>query len=500
MGITLQDYFDKAKLGLPVSFAPFIEMKYEPFATQVSGLNAVLRNERYGLYDDPAAGKTMVSHAAALYWASEGYRTVAVMPPALLDQYYEEFHEIFIGVERYVDMHILRASPDKRRKWYEEWDNRKEGWPRILTMSYQIFLKEHKLLIEKGYQILFLDEAQNLKDCTSQVYHAVKDFVEQKKGASVCLMSGSIIHNEMIDAYSPISLTNPDAYASFQQFDRKHSVYRKFRLKTPRRAKNGKVFRTFKQRVGYIGIDKINVNLYKYGRRVLKKDVFEIQDPTISEVPITLDPKHLKLYKKLVKERILELKDRLVVAVNEQALRQQALQIITCPELYVDGPLPFKNNIVEGVRTLIDSVTTQTKVIVFVNYQNSVETMAKHFEGMNPAVMYGPANNEKGRKKFLNDPTCRLLVAHPKSAGVGLNLQHVCHTIIFAEPTGVPGDFKQAMDRVVRKGQQNLVNVYILKAKGTIAPRATKEMRRKEGEIRAVHKDWYSFLDVFQAA
>jgi len=53
------------------------------------------------------------------------------------------------------------------------------------------------------------------------------------------------------------------------------------------------------------------------------------------------------------------------------------------------------------------------------------------------------------------------------------------------------------MDRVLRYGQKNLVNVYIVKALGTIAPRATVEMLRKEGQARLVNKDWHSFADEF---
>jgi SNF2 family DNA or RNA helicase len=163
--------------------------------------------------------------------------------------------------------------------------------------------------------------------------------------------------------------------------------------------------------------------------------------------------------------------------------------------------MKFKNNVVKTIQEIIDGVEIEeSKVIIFVNYQDSVRNLASYFSELNPALMYGASNTEKNRQKFLKDDTCRLLIANPKSAGAGFNFQNVCHTIIFGEPTGVPGDFKQAMDRVHRSGQRNLVNVWIIKALGTISPKATEAMLRKEGEAQQVYKDRHTFLSEFKAA
>jgi hypothetical protein len=65
--------------------------------------------------------------------------------------------------------------------------------------------------------------------------------------------------------------------------------------------KNGGWQKSFTVRTGYKAVPDISKALYKKGRRVLKKDVIEIKDPTITEVAVKLEPGHLKLYKKLVK-------------------------------------------------------------------------------------------------------------------------------------------------------------------------------------------------------
>ena len=92
------------------------------------------------------------------------------------------------------------------------------------------------------------------------------------------------------------------------------------------------------------------------------------------------------------------------------------------------------------------------------------------------------------------------MIANPESAGYGLNFQHVSRMCIFAEPTSVPGEFKQAMERIYRNGQEGFVQVYILRASGTIAPRATKEMLNRAHEINKVNRDSVIFSTFFKRA
>ena len=384
---TLADYYKAAKLKNPISFAKFITMKYKPRKHQVSGLNKLLTNDYYGLFDDPGTGKTMQSHAYSMFWASEGQKTIIVMPPNLLYQYEEEMFEVFQGSEKYFTTHILDDTPARRKILYATWD--KEGWPTMLHMSYQMFAREYKRIMKAEYRVGVFDEAHNLKNSEAKIFEQVTSWRDQKGGSSGVWMTGTPIHNELIDSYALTELTNPGAYFNFGAFDRVHCTYKKIPLKEARRTKTGRMQRSFKMRTGYTDISKMRKNLYRNARRVLKSEVLSIKDPTIVEVPVKLDSAHLTLYKKLVKERLLEYKQEVIIADNAQSLRMKCLQIVTCPELFIEN-MKFKNQIVEACKTIIDGMNiNESKVIIFSNFRDSVQNLDSYFSDLNPALIYG---------------------------------------------------------------------------------------------------------------
>lgn len=511
----LADMFKSAGIRNINKAAEFIEVRLppdyddpeqkpnKPRADQIAVLNLALKGNRFGNYSEPGVGKTVVAQAFGLYWVFEGERCLVVMPPILLGQFKESLAETFVGSEKFASLHILNDSPAKRAKLMAEW-RANNTWPSFMCVSYEMFLKLHKEL--KGiYNVLIPDEAQNIKNYDSNTFHAVREVLGNWDDTILHLMTGTPAHRDLQDCYALIKLTNPDAYSSFREFQNRHCVYKRFELKVGKqiKTKSGmKEVKHFTKLTGFKDIGSIHAALYKNGVRITKDKVSKLEKPVISIKSVELSADHKKLYDKLSKERILEIGDRLISAVEDQSLRQKLLQIVTFPELFVDEGVKIHNNILEMADTLIDGIdTNETKVIVFANFKESVRVLAKRYEKFNPAILNGDVSNKEAQKqKFLNDPTCRMLVANPESAGVGLNLQGVCHNVIFVEPTGVPGDFKQAMERVYRTGQFKRVNVWIIKALKTLSPRAIESMLAREGAIHAVNRDRQSFLSFIEAA
>jgi SNF2 family DNA or RNA helicase len=498
---TLQHYLGQAGVREDLPWARAITMNPEmmPMKHQVTGLNQILAHDRFGLYDQVGTGKSIIMQATALYYAGYDNKIVILMPPVLLEQFEESLDHTFWGWRDQFTFHVLNEGPAERAKLFKRW--RETEWPDMMAMSYQQFAKFPRqrkkkngdvvppnnddyivgVLKQAGYCYVIADEAQALKNPGSNNHKAVKYLAEE---GGLLLATGTPISNTLVDAYGMIDLVTPGKYASKRSFERLHCVY----------STNDSGWSTL---IGFQNTDVLTTHLYSSARRVTKEQVLSLDKPQVIEVPINLDPEHHRLYKKLIRERFLEMGDEIINAINQQSLRMKSLQIITTPEHFTKAKL--KNEVINGIDALLDSIGMhQEKVIIFANFQKSVEAIRDHLikAKLNPATVYGgKGDNTKEVKRFLTDPTCRVMVANPESGGAGLNLQSVCSNVIFAEPTSVPGRFTQASNRVHRPGQKKVVTIYIVKALGTISPQLTKNMLGKEEAAKTITKDKESMLD-----
>lgn len=366
-----------------------------------------------------------------------------------------------------------------REDLFSKWEQ-EDSWPDLLVMSYQMFTKV-VAIVEEAYQCLIADEAHALCHPTSTQHRKVRWFLE-KRDRTFLPMTGTPSPNLPTDAYGIIKLLNPAAYSNFSNFKSMH---------VDSYVANDRFGRRMEIVNGYRNLDYMSQCLYARGSRVTLDQVLTLDKPTIIEEPIELSEQHRDLYKKLVKTRLLVSDSEYFSASEAQTLRQRALQLIINPDVYSDEKIKdheVKNWIVQK----LDSLGTEhlEKVVIYAQFNKSVEKLSEWFSHLNPALVYGKSNTQKNVNKFLTDESCRLMIAHPKSGGVGVDqLQTLCRYIIFIEPTAVPGDFDQALGRLVRRGQKRAVVCYIPRVMRTPWPKRVDEMRRKMKLISDVTLD-----------
>ncbi len=111
----------------------------------------------------------------------------------------------------------------------------------------------------------------------------------------------------------------------------------------------------FPKVVGFMNEDYAYESLYLRGRRVLKKDVSDLPPKLISETQIELEPKHLALYQKLCKERILEIGDTVIDATTSSSLYQKMQRLLLCPENFAEN-WSTKNALLQALDELVHSL------------------------------------------------------------------------------------------------------------------------------------------------
>lgn len=121
-------------------------------------------------------------------------------------------------------------------------------------------------------------------------------------------------------------------------------------------------------------------------------------------------------------------------------------------------------------------------IVIFSQYR-SVLMMVKHFfelDGIYPNILVGSKSRHQRKmaiQKFKSTKKSIILLS-TKCAGVGLTLTCACH-LFFMEPIMDQNVEKQAIGRLVRLGQQNIVSIYNLMVKDSIDAEIMKFRQRK---------------------
>ena len=124
------------------------------------------------------------------------------------------------------------------------------------------------------------------------------------------------------------------------------------------------------------------------------------------------------------------------------------------------------------LRWVRDFLDAGSKLLLFAWHRDVVDLLVTELREYSPAKIYGGmsvASREESKQKFIQDESCRVLVANIQAGGVGIDgLQKVCNHVAFAEFSHTPLDHRQAEDRLHRSGQDLPVTSYYLVAPGTV--------------------------------
>jgi hypothetical protein len=128
----------------------------------------------------------------------------------------------------------------------------------------------------------------------------------------------------------------------------------------------------------------------------------------------------------------------------------------------------------------IDKETPGAKVLIFTEYRRTQEFLEERLEnwyGANTVVLINgdmelegktPEAESKRRSQrvFRDDPSVRFLVS-TEAGGEGINLQF-CYIVVNYDLPWNPMRYEQRVGRVYRYGQEKVVQIYNLRAKGTV--------------------------------
>ena len=182
--------------------------------------------------------------------------------------------------------------------------------------------------------------------------------------------------------------------------------------------------------------------------------------------------KHGKAYETMERDCLLPFEDDEVTAFDAAAVMQKLLQLANG---FVYDQDHSARRIHEAKMEALDELieAADGPVLVYYNFTADRDRILKAYPD---ARMLSSDQDIKD----WNEGQVRILVAHPASAGYGLNLQDGGHIMVWMGLPWSLEQYLQAVARLQRQGQQHPVMVYHILASGTVDEQVSKSLQTKD--------------------
>ena len=336
----------------------------------------------------------------------------------------------------------------------------------VIITSYDLLRRDIELYKYLSFDCMIIDEAQFIKNQTTQVARAVKSVSAAFKAA----LTGTPIENRLSELWSIFDFCMPGYLFSYKGF--------KENLEIPAIAEGdeGAMLRLKKMIAPFV-------------LRRLKKDVLTDLPDKLEENIVTQMTKgqqelynaHLQQVKMLVSAKSDEeiKSDRIMILSELTRLRQLCCDPGLIYDKY-DGGSAKAELCVEMIKSAAES---GHKVLLFSQFTSMLDRLVALFkkEGISHYLLTG-ATRKEDRIKMVNafqeDDTSVFCISL-KAGGTGLNLTAADIVVHYDHWWNVAVE-NQATDRAHRIGQKNVVTVYRLIMKDTIEERIIELQNRKK--------------------
>ena len=422
---------------------------WKPHDYQKRAIALLLSQASGGLFLDPGLGKTSVSLAAFKILKAKGYAQKMLIVAPLRPVYKVWPDEI----EKWEDFSALTYTilhgPNKVANLSLDVDIY------IVNPEGLLWLFDPKL---KGkhpkWDVLVIDESTKFKDSTTRRFRLLRPILPSF--ARRWILTGTPSPNGLTDLFGQTYIL--DLGRALGRY------ITHFRL-------------NYFQRVGY--------NLYEWEPRegafqeVVEKisplviqlsaeDYLQMPQIVYRNVTISLPDTVMKIYRDVEDEFITELAGGKLVAANAAVAGGKCRQIAN-GAVYDDNhvAMPVHDEKLDALENLLAELEGHPTILLY-EFQHDRDRILARMGNM-PTLGFGltPAREAQIVDDF-NAGRIPVLMGHPQSVGIGLNIQGACNHLIWFGITWNLEHYDQTLARVYRQGQkESHIYVYHLVAKGT---------------------------------
>ena len=429
-------------------------MNFTPHSYQQQAIEFLLNNQSAALWLDMGLGKTSTTLSAITQMK---YNRVLIVAPLRVAQHtwpdeidkWEEF--------RLLGYTVIKGAPAKRMKLID-----------IETDIHLINYEQLEWLVDTWqktwpYDVVVFDEMSKMKSPSSKRFKAFKKIIKHNLVKRVIGLTGTPAPNSMMDLWSQTYLLDAGE-----------------RL--------GTAFYNFRNRwftsdyMGYNWEPKPHAEKEIYDRlsslclSMSAGDYLSMPERIDNVVFVHLPTKARKVYDDLEKDFITVLEDEAVVAPNAAAAANKCLQCCN-GALYTEEKdvLDIHREKLDALEDIIEEAAGAPLLVAY-NYQFDAARIQVKLKRHGCELL----GKQPDTIERWNNGEIPVLLAHPASAGHGLNLQAGGNIIVWYGLSWSLENYQQFNARLHRQGQVKPVFVHHIVAQETIDEKVLRVLGEKE--------------------
>lgn len=430
---------------------------FQPHSYQKHAIDKVIENEKYGLFLDMGLGKTVSTLTA--------------------------FSELqLLDTEKMLVIAPLNVAKDTWADEISKWEHLKHlrvskilGTPKQrlaeLNKDADIYItnKENtKWLCEQykkdwPFDMVVIDELSTFKNPSSQRFKAIKKKLPLVK--RFVGLTGTPSPNSLLDLWAQVYLIDRG-----ERLETAFSRYRERYFRATHQVSD----HVYNWELREGSEDLIYKQIEDIALSMKASDYLDMPERIDTKQVVTLSNKERKLYDELEKYYILEDEtDGTIVAQSGASLSQKLLQLSN-GAVYTDDEdvRQIHDRKLDKLEEIIEEAQGQP-ILLFYNFRHDRDRILERFDD----VITLDDSNYKAK---WNSGKAKILLAHPASAGHGLNLQQGGHIIVWFGLTWSLELYQQANARLYRQGQEHTTIIHHIMTDNTIDQRVYKALQNKE--------------------
>jgi len=461
-----------------------IEFKTPPMRHQLISLAFALdERKRVAYWHDIGTGKSFTSLYTADLWCCE--KILVVCPNSVLPGWSEQIteHTDF----RFVMLTGTKAErQEKLKQDADVYVINYEGLRWLFgdyvedDLGKKTFVIDRQLIKDSGFDCLICDECHKLKNTDSiqtKICRAISLSVRYCQ-----IMTGSPIAKNERDLWSEFYVLDNGATLGTSEYQFLNTHFRKG---------------SYDWKITKSGRKKILDDIAKTTLRFDRSECFDLPDKTYQTRWLDMTAEQRQLTNDIVNQTRIELEKGEIEKLDILQQINKLAQITGGFIIGSEGIVRLKQNpkIVELESLLTEEV--RDKCIIFHNYVEEgrmIEELLDKLE-IPYASLRGEIKDKKRQyERFKYDDSCRVLVAHPKSGGEGLNFQEASIAVFFSNGYEGATTRLQAEGRIWRYSQKKACLFIDLSLKCSIDERKLQIMNDKS----AIAKSALDYIRTWQ--